>query len=107
MTIVAIILSLIAICGVVIVFSQTAKVKNEIIHMNSLLLRHLNADAEQRTKTEKRLNDLESGTVPDFEKAKSAVNAVNDFNAGIAGILGYDPYEALKKAREENGGAAE
>lgn len=46
---------------------------------------------------------LESGTVPDYEKAKEAANAVNDFNAGISGILGFDPLEALKKQRESAG----
>ena len=55
-----------------------------------------------------RIKDLESGIVPDFEQAKEAVSALDSFNAGISGILGYDPYEALKKAREkENGGVNE
>lgn len=54
------------------------------------------------------IKDLESGIVPDFEQAKEAVSALDSFNAGISGILGYDPYEALKKAREkENGGVNE
>lgn len=46
---------------------------------------------------------LESGTVPDFEKAKEAANAVNDFNAGISGILGFDPMEVIRKQRESAG----
>lgn len=52
----------------------------------------------------KRLEDLEKGIVPDFEKAKEAAKAVNDFNAGISGILGFDPHEALRKQRSENFG---
>lgn len=51
-----------------------------------------------------RITCLEKGIVPDFEKAKEAANAVNEFNAGITGILGFDPYEALKKQREDNFG---
>ena len=52
---------------------------------------------------DKRLQDLEKGVVPDFEKAKAATEAVNDFNAGISGILGFDPHEVLKKQRREGG----
>ena len=52
---------------------------------------------------DKRLQDLEKGVVPDFEKAKAATEAVNDFNAGIPGILGFDPHEVLKKQRREGG----
>lgn len=52
----------------------------------------------------KRLDALEKGTIPDYEKAKAAADAVNDFNAGISGILGFDPYAAIRKQREDNGG---
>lgn len=52
----------------------------------------------------KRIADLEKGIVPDFEKAKAAANAVNDFNAGISGILGFDPHEVLKKQRNDSSG---
>jgi phage shock protein A len=52
----------------------------------------------------KRIENLEKGMVPDFEKAKAAAQAVNDFNAGISGILGFDPYDALKAQRAENFG---
>ena len=63
---------------------------------------------EEIEKNAARIKDLESGIVPDFEQAKEAVSALDSFNAGISGILGYDPYEALKKAREkENGGVNE
>lgn len=50
-----------------------------------------------------KVSALESGTVPDFEKAKEAANAVNDFNAGISGILGFDPMEVIRKQRESVG----
>lgn len=51
-----------------------------------------------------RIKALEDGTVPDYEKAKEAAKAVNDFNSGISGILGFDPYVAIRKQREDNGG---
>lgn len=52
-----------------------------------------------------RIEALENGAVPDYEKAKEAANAVNNFNAGITGILGYDPYSALQAQRDrENRG---
>lgn len=54
-------------------------------------------------KLDKRIKELESGTVPDYEKAKEAAKAVNDFNAGISGILGFDPMDALRKQRESAG----
>lgn len=53
---------------------------------------------------ERKVADLEKGTVPDFEKAKAAAEAVNDFNSGISGILGFDPYQVLKAQRGENTG---
>lgn len=52
---------------------------------------------------QKKIEKLESGAVPDFEKAKEAANAVNDFNAGISGILGFDPMEVIRKQRESAG----
>ena len=51
-----------------------------------------------------RLDALEKGAVPDFEKAKEAAKAVNDFNTGITGILGFDPYTALQAQREQSHG---
>lgn len=54
-------------------------------------------------KMDERVSALESGAVPDFEKAKEAANAVNDFNAGISGILGFDPMEVIRKQRESAG----
>lgn len=53
---------------------------------------------------DERIKKLENGIVPDFEKAKEAANAVNEFNTGITGILGYDPYSALRRAREDGNG---
>ena len=52
---------------------------------------------------QEKVSALESGTVPDFEKAKEAANAVNDFNAGISGILGFDPMAVIRKQRESVG----
>lgn len=60
--------------------------------------------ADDLTKAEKRIADLESGIVPDFEQAKAAADAVNNFNAGITGILGFDPHEVLKKQRNNPAG---
>ena len=69
---------------------------------------HIKENAAHIKENAARIKDLESGIVPDFEQAKEAVSALDSFNAGISGILGYDPYEALKKAREkENGGVNE
>jgi hypothetical protein len=58
---------------------------------------------ELQDKFEKRLSDLEGGVMPDYEKAKAAAKAVNDFSTGISGILGFDPMEALRKSREQEG----
>lgn len=58
---------------------------------------------EAQTKVEQRLSDLEGGVIPDYEKAKQAAKAVNDFSAGISGILGFDPVEALKQSRKQDG----
>lgn len=52
---------------------------------------------------QEKIESLEKGTVPDFEKAKEAANAVNDFNAGISGILGFDPMAVIRKQRESAG----
>ena len=55
---------------------------------------------------EKRIINLESGIVPDFEAAKKAAKSVNDFNTGLSAIMGYDPLEAVRKSREASGGEA-
>lgn len=47
-----------------------------------------------------RIQELESGVVPDHESAKAAVKAVNDFTSGLANIMGYDPIIAARKARD-------
>lgn len=47
-----------------------------------------------------RLDALENGAIPDYEKAKEAAKAVNDFNSGIAGIFGFDPYDAIRRKGE-------
>lgn len=48
-----------------------------------------------------RVENLEKGIVPDYEKAMAAANSVNDFNSGITNILGFDPYDALRSQREK------
>lgn len=51
-----------------------------------------------------RIEKLEKGVVPDYEKAIAAADAVNKFNEGLSNILGYDPVEALEaQRRKENG----
>lgn len=47
-----------------------------------------------------RIENLEKGIIPDYEKATAAVNAVNDFNQGISNLLNYDPVSALAAQRE-------
>ena len=72
---------------------------------NTALMQY--ADAAVRKGSQdllRRLENLEKGIVPDFEKAKEAANAVNSFNAGITGILGYDPYAALQAQRQKDQG---
>ena len=59
--------------------------------------------AEAQMNVESRLSDLEGGVIPDHEKAKQAAKAVNDFSAGISGSLGFDPVEALKQSRKQDG----
>lgn len=54
---------------------------------------------KQNAALTEQIESLKNGIVPDFEKAKAAVQAVNDFNAGISGILGFEPHEALRKQR--------
>lgn len=54
-----------------------------------------------------RLTALENGAVPDHEKAKEAAKATNDFMAGVAGIMGFDPFVALKRAKNPEGGSDE
>jgi len=50
-----------------------------------------------------RVQALEGGTVPDYERAKAAANAVNDFNQGLTNILNYDPLTMLRKCRDQEG----
>jgi hypothetical protein len=48
-----------------------------------------------------RVEALEKGLCPDYEKAREAADAVNDFNAGISAILTFDPI-ATSRARRMN-----
>ena len=48
-----------------------------------------------------RVESLEKGIIPDYERATAAVAAVNDFNQGISNLLNYDPVSALAAQREK------
>ena len=100
MTAFAIILSslalLAAITSVILFWDERKRSQKQ----NTALLRYENSVG----KLADRIEALEKGIVPDFEKAKEAANAVNDFNAGISGILGFDPYKALQAQREKQHG---
>lgn len=50
-----------------------------------------------------RVQALEGGMVPDYERAKAAANAVNDFNQGLTNILNFEPMDALRKGRSQEG----
>ncbi|MBQ3215570.1 MAG: hypothetical protein IJB11_05575 [Oscillospiraceae bacterium] len=53
-----------------------------------------------------RIDNLEHGAVPDYEKAKAAAKAVDDFHDGLANILNYDPYEMARRNRDGGGDGA-
>lgn len=99
MILVAIIISSVALLAAAasIMFIIQEKKRNQ--KRNTALLNHTEVLFNQLSR---KIEQLESGTVPDFEKAKAAAQAVNEFNAGITGILGFDPHEALRKQRSEN-----
>lgn len=54
-----------------------------------------------------RIQKLEQGICPDFEKSMEAAKAVNDFNASITNILGFDPIVAARKGRQKAGEGAD
>ena len=66
----------------------------------------LKKEAEEAKKAVKenteKIADLEQGIIPDFEMARKAADEVNKFNEGISGILGFDPFEAMKRNRQED-----
>lgn len=53
---------------------------------------------------QKKIADLESGVIPDYEAARQAAEAVDEFNQGLSNILGFDPMEVARKARQSTGG---
>ena len=57
------------------------------------------ATEEALRKVQGRVEELERGTVPDYEKAKAAAKAVDDFHEGLTNILNFDPYEAVRAGR--------
>lgn len=85
-------------------YRRCAELESVIVEKNSEVRTELGMYIDRHLKKmDERVSALESGTVPDFEKAKEAANAVNDFNAGISGILGFDPMEVIRKQRESAG----
>lgn len=105
MTIIAIILSSLALLAAIADLSFTIHERKRSKERNAALIQYADASANNAvSELGKRVTDLENGVIPNFEKAKAAANAINDFNAGISGILGFDPHEMLRKQRNENGG---
>ena len=114
--IIAIILSSLALLAATAGLILTIRERKRSQKRNAALLRYIERTArdtlakatESAEALGKRCGDrieaLEKGVVPDFEKAKAAANAVNDFNAGITSIMGFDPYEALRAQRDGNSG---
>lgn len=103
MTVLAIILSSLALLAATADLILTLWERKRSKERNTALMQYADTAAEKgRQELSRRLEDLEKGIVPDFEKAKEAANAVNSFNAGITGILGYDPYAALQAQRSKD-----
>lgn len=63
--------------------------------------------ARRFEKNEAEIQNLKSGTIPDYETALSAAKAVNDFNAGISAIMNYDPIAAVRAQRQSVGKEAD
>ncbi len=68
------------------------------------LRNHLGTYEEKLSNYENRMATLEKGIVPDYEKARQAVDEVNKFNEGLSNMLGFDPMASLKQARNGTGG---
>ena len=104
----AIILSSLALLAVIVNLGLTIQERKRSLKRNTAQVDYVDESirplGEQLGKFDERIKKLENGIVPDFEKAKEAANAVNEFNTGITGILGYDPYSALRRAREDGNG---
>ena len=108
MEILTIILSSLALLAALTGLGVTVFERKRSKERNTALVRYVDATVKQKVdeamaQYSDRVSDLEKGIVPDFEKAKAAANAVNDFSAGVSGILGFDPYEVLKKQRQDGG----
>jgi hypothetical protein len=77
--------------------NMDAKFANMLTELQDHLLREIYSEDK---KIHVRVENLEKGIIPDYEKATAAVNAVNDFNQGISNLLNYDPVSALAAQRE-------
>lgn len=78
------------------------KISEEVFMIQNRLMEEM---AKAVKGVSNRVDNLEKGIVPDYEKAMAAADAVNSFNQGITNILGFDPKEALieQRNRERTG----
>ena len=104
MTILSIILSSLALLAAVFSSTLVLQERKRNQKRNTAFLQYAEKTEEIAKTLDKRIKELEAGTVPDYEKAKEAANAVNNFNAGISGILGFDPYAVLQAQRDQRTG---
>lgn len=85
---------------------KLAKEMNGRMEKLFMAVKSVNKKAEESKKAAKenadKIADLEHGIIPDFETARKAADEVNRFNEGIAGILGFDPFDAIKRNRQED-----
>lgn len=51
----------------------------------------------------KKVDDLERGIVPDYEKAKEAASWLDKFNESVTGYLSYDPIAAIRDRKGSGG----
>lgn len=77
--------------------NMDGKCSNLVFELQNRLLQKLYSEDK---KILVRVENLEKGIIPDYERATAAVNAVNDFNQGISNLLNYDPVSALAAQRE-------
>lgn len=94
---------MIAMCAVAV--ANTIVCSMKIYRLKEDTCRHYRAVMDYCDRTEKelktRLDKLERGIAPDYEKAQEAARALNNFNSGITAILGYDPFSALESERQK------
>lgn len=100
MQIITMIFSGLALLAATVSLILTIQEKKRNKKRNAAALRYTDETVKDHiAKLESRIEKLEQGITPDYERAKAAANAVNDFNRGITNILNFDPLEALRKER--------